>query len=328
MTGKILIVEDEPIIALDLEQQLVDFGFEVTGRAQCADEALMAVEESLPDLALMDLHILGSLDGVETARLLRDAYRIPSIFLTAHNDDQTVSRAALEMPYGFLTKPFQSRELKATIRVAMHKAKIDAGVCRENSESSSALNGMYEALLALSLEGDIRFMNTAAERLTGVAREDASGRHFREVLHFQNPDSPLSFVSVRRGLSGPIESFGLMLRQPGRGPVLVDLTISPMIDEDGMQTGSILTVRKAEQRLRSHALQDPQNEIEMFEFAPVPMVQLDSSGHIVRVNNAMLRNVDVAEEKLVGRTLAGLSRDPDPRISGKLMYQLLQGACN
>jgi PAS domain S-box-containing protein len=327
MTGKILVVEDEPIIALDLEQELVEFGFEVAGRAQSADEALMAVEESMPDLALMDLHIVGSLDGVQTARLLRDAYQIPSVFLTAHSDDRTVARAVQEMPYGYLTKPFKSRELKATIQVALHKAMIDAGVSRAHAKSSSALNGMHEALLAISLEGDIQFMNTAAEKLTGVSREHATGFHFREVLHVEDRRSPLVFVSARRGLSGPIESFGLWLRQPF-GLLLIDLAVSPTVDEDGRQSGYILTIRKAEERLRSQTLQGSQSEVENFELTPVPMVQLDNSGHIVRVNDAMLRDVNVAEEKLVGRTLAGLSRDPDPRISGKLMYQLLQGAQN
>jgi PAS domain S-box-containing protein len=328
MAGRILIVEDEPIIALDLEQELVDFGFEVAARAQSADEALMAVEESLPDLALMDLHILGSVDGVETAKLLRDAYQIPSVFLTAHSDDRTVSRATQEMPYGYLTKPFQSRELKATIQVAMHKAKVDADLRRTHARSSSALDGMHEALLALTLEGDVQFINSAAEQLTGIVREHAVGRHFREVLHLEDRRSPLIFVSARRGLSKPVESFGLRLQQPNRGPVLVDLTVSPSINQDGRQTGYILTLRKAQTRLQSEALQGSRNDIEMFELTPVPMVQLDNTGHIVRVNDAMIRDVNVPEEKLVGRTLAGLSRDPDPRISGKLMYQLLQGAQN
>jgi PAS domain S-box-containing protein len=328
MTGRILIVEDEPIIALDLEQELVEFGFEVAARAHSADEALMAVEESLPDLALMDLHILGSVDGVETAKLLRDAYQIPSVFLTAHSDDRTVSRAVKEMPYGYLTKPFQSRELKATIQVAMHKARVDAEMRRAHARNSSALDGMHEALLALSLEGDIHFINTAAEQLTGIEREHAIGLHFREVLHLEDRRSPLIFVSARRGLSGPVESFGIWLRQPNRGPVLVDLAVSPSVNEDGRQTGYILTLRKAQTRLRLETLQESRNDIEMFDLTPVPMVQLDNTGHIVRVNEAMLRDVNVPEEKLVGRTLGALSRDPDPRISGKLMYQLLLGASN
>jgi len=109
MTGKVLIVEDEPIVALDLQQELEQFGCEVVCLAQSADEALMAVEESQPDLALMDLHIVGSLDGIQTARLLRDAYQVPSIFLTAYSDDVTIERAVREMPYGYLIKPFQAR---------------------------------------------------------------------------------------------------------------------------------------------------------------------------------------------------------------------------
>jgi len=326
MTGKILIVEDEPIIALDLEQELEQFGFEVVGLAQCADEALMAVEESLPDLALMDLNIVGSLDGIQTARLLRDTYQIPSIFLTAHSDDRSITRAVREMPYGYLTKPYQSRELKATVSVALHKAKVDAGVRRARGKSSSALNGMHEALLALTLEGDILFMNTPAEQLTGVLQGHATGLHFREVLHLDDPRSSLKFGLARPGMSGPVERFGLSLSQPGRVAELVDLAVSPTFNEDSVQTGYILTMRKAEERLHSQAHRESLNASEMFELAPAPMILLDSTGHIVRVNEAMLSDSGVGEEKLVGRTLAGLSRDPDPRISGRLMHQLLQGS--
>jgi CheY-like chemotaxis protein len=170
MTGKILIVEDEPIVALDLQQELEAFGCEVVALAQSADEALMAVEESQPELALMDLHIIGSLDGIQTARLLRDAYQVPSIFLTAYSDDTTIARAVREMPYGYLTKPFQTRELKATLQIALHKAKVDAGLRRAHGKISSTVDGMSEALLTVSLSGDIQFMNAAAERLVGHSR--------------------------------------------------------------------------------------------------------------------------------------------------------------
>jgi CheY-like chemotaxis protein len=128
MKGKLLIVEDEPIVALDLQQEVERFGYEVVGLAESADEALIAVEETCPDLALMDIRIAGRMNGIQTARRLRDAYQIPAIFLTSYSDDSTVARAAREMPYGYLTKPFQSNELRATVQVALHKAKADAGL--------------------------------------------------------------------------------------------------------------------------------------------------------------------------------------------------------
>jgi CheY-like chemotaxis protein len=325
MTGKILIVEDEPIVALDLQQELEEFGCEVVALSQSADEALMAVEETQPDLALMDLHIAGSLDGIQTARLLRDGYQVPSIFLTAYCDDATIARAVREMPYGYLTKPFQTRELKATLQVALHKAKVDAGLRRAHCKIASSVDGMHEALITVSLSGDIQFMNAPAERLIGCSREHATDCYLREVLDLRDTRNRPISLPARHGLSGPIEEFGLSLIQPGRAPVLVDLTIAPFADNEGTQAGYVLTLRKADERVRSQALEEAFNASDLFELAPMAMVQLDSSGHIVRVNDALVRESGVAVESLVGRTLTGLSMDPDPRIAGKLMHKLLQG---
>ena len=325
MNGKLLIVEDEPIVALDLQQELEAFGCEVVALAQSADEALMAVEECQPDLALMDLHIIGSLDGIQTARLLRDAYQLPSIFLTAYSDDATIARAVREMPYGYLTKPFQTRELKATLQVALHKAKVDAGLRRAHGKISSTVDGMHEALLTVTLAGDIQFMNSAAERMIGHTREHATGCHIREILDLRDTRNRPISVPARHGLAGPIEEFGLTLNLAGRVPLLVDMAISPFSDSAGVQTGYVITLRKADERVRSQAVEETFNATDLFELAPMVMVQLDSTGHIVRVNQALLRESGIPVESLVGRTLTGLSMDPDPRIAGKLMHKLLQG---
>ena len=325
MNGKLLIVEDEPIVALDLQQELEAFGCEVVALAQSADEALMAVEECQPDLALMDLHIIGSLDGIQTARLLRDAYQLPSIFLTAYSDDATIARAVREMPYGYLTKPFQTRELKATLQVALHKAKVDAGMRKAHGKISSTIDGMHEALLTVTLAGDIQFMNSAAERMIGHTREHATGCHIREILDLRDTRNRPVTVPARHGLGSPIEEFGLTLNLAGRIPMLVDMAISPFSDSAGVQTGYVITLRRADERMRSQAIDETFNATDLFELAPMSMVQLDSTGHIVRVNQALVRESGVSAETLVGRTLTGLSMDPDPRIAGKLMHKLLQG---
>jgi CheY-like chemotaxis protein len=324
MTGKVLIVEDEPIVALDLQQELTQFGCEVVSLAQSADEALMAVEEFQPDLALMDLHITGSLDGIQTARLLRDAYQVPSLFLTAYSDDATIARAVREMPYGYLTKPFQTRELKASLQVALHKAMVDADIRRSQGKITSTMDGMHEALLTISLAGDIQFINSS-ERLIGCPREDAVGRHIRDVLELRDTSNRSIAIPARHGLSGAIEEFGVMLTRTGSPSALVDLAISPFCDSSGAQTGYVITLRGAEERVRAQVVEVAYNTTDLFEVAPMGMVQLDSTGHIVRVNQALLEESGVAAESLVGRTLTGLSMDPDPRIAGKLMHKLLQG---
>jgi CheY-like chemotaxis protein len=325
MDGRLLIVEDEPIVALDLQQELEQFGCEVVALAQSADEALIAAEESKPDLAMMDLHIIGSLDGIQTARLLRDAYQVPSIFLTAYSDDTTINRAVREMPYGYLTKPFQTRELKATLQVALHKARIDANLRNSHGKIASTIDGMHEALITVSLTGEIQFVNAAGERLMSCTREEAVGRPLRETLDLRDTrNRPLPFPT-RHGVTATVEEFGLTLNQRGQASMTVDMAISPFADQAGVQTGYVITLRKADERVKSQVVEEAFNSSDLFEMAPMAMVQLDSTGHIVRVNQALIEESGVTAENLVGRTLTGLSMDPDPRIAGRLMHKLLQG---
>jgi PAS domain S-box-containing protein len=325
MNGKLLIVEDEPIVALDLQQEVEQFGCKVIGLAESVEEALLAVEECRPDLALMDIHIVGSMDGIQAARLLRDTYHVPVVFLTSYSDELTIARAAREMPYGYLTKPFKSRELKATLQVALHKAKVDEGLRRAHEKIATTFEGMLDGVLRVSQAGEVQFMNAAAERLTGKAREQVRGLRLGEVLCLKdNSNCPIASLE-ERGYSVPVEGFGLSIVQSGGKTVLVDFTIVSLDNDAGVRNGYVVTLRKAEERLRFQVIEDTFNETDAFDSLPTAMVQLDGTGHIVRVNQALLRESGVTTESLIGRTLTGLSMDPDPRIASQLMPKLLHG---
>ena len=325
MNGKVLIVEDEPVVALDLQQEVEEFGCEIVGVAESADEALMAVEENLPDLALMDVRIVGSLDGVQTARLLREAYGVPVIFLTSYSDDTTTARAAREMPYGYLTKPFQTRELRATLEVALHKAKVDAGVRNARRKMAATVDGMHEALIMVSPIGEIQFMNAAAERLTGRTREYGGGRRLEEVLDLRDHRKRLVPILTDREHRVTVEEFGLNLRPAEGRSVLVDMIVCPLADEPGGYRGYVITLRRADERMRAQAMDGLAREIDPFEMASSAHGPVGWQRDIVRVNQSLLRESGVAAESLVGRTLTGLSSDPDPRIAKQLMHKLLQG---
>jgi PAS domain S-box-containing protein len=230
------------------------------------------------------------------------------------------------MPYGYLTKPFQTRELKATIEVALYKAKVDGLLRTSHGSMKSTVDGMHDALLTISLSGNIQVINAAAERLIGYSREHATGRHLAEVLDLRDTSNTPIHIPALHRLNCPVEEFGLSLNHPGGASIAVDLAISPFADSAGVQTGFVLTLRKADERVRSQALSEAFNATDLFEMSPMAMVQLDCDGHIVRVNPALLRESGVAARSLVGRTLTGLRMDPDPRIAGKLMQELLKGS--
>jgi PAS domain S-box-containing protein len=322
MKGKILVVEDEPVVALDLQQEVEQLGLTVVGLAESADEALLVAEENRPDLALMDIRIVGSMDGVQTARLLREAYGIPVIFLTSYSDESTIRRAARELPYGYLTKPFQPRELKAALEVGLHREKAETQHRQEQEAITATVAGMREGVLLLSAAREVRFMNTAAEDLTGWAIEDAKGKAIDEVLNMGERSDCLPQANSNESTT---EEFGVQLERNGGGRILVDLSMSSLRGHDGDRTGWVVSLRDAAERLRTQAVEEALEEGHSFHTAPIAMMQLDASGCIVRVNRTLLEETGVTAESLVGRTLTGLSMDPDPRIARDLLHKLLHG---
>ncbi len=325
MKSKLLIVEDEPIVALDLQQEVEQLGCEVVALAESADEALVAAEICRPDLALMDVRIVGSMDGIQTARLLRTAYDVPVIFLTSYSDESTISRAVKEMPYGYLTKPFKSRELKASLRVALHKAQLDANDRAAHRELAATVGSAAVGLLSVSPDGIVKFMNRAAETLAGVAADQSRDNPLNEVLQLSDSLARPVTALIPTKDCDALEEFGWTLKRPDGETILVDLSIAPMTDGAGQVAGYVMTLRDAAERLRFTALEETLEQGNCFDTAPMGMVQLDADGHVVRVNKALERESGVSAENLVGRSLTGLSMDPDPRIGKQFMNKLLKG---
>lgn len=124
MKRRILIVEDEAVTSVLLEKTLKELGYEVVGSAFDGDEAITLAREKQPDIILMDITIQGDIDGIETAKRIYQQYNIPSIYLTAHSDDDTIKRAVESGPFGYLIKPFKERELYSNIEMVAHKHKL------------------------------------------------------------------------------------------------------------------------------------------------------------------------------------------------------------
>ncbi|MBU0675849.1 MAG: response regulator [Proteobacteria bacterium] len=122
---KIMVVEDEWIIANDIKNSLVDQGFMVTSIAASGEDAILRAEEDLPDLVLMDIMLQGEMNGIETAREIRGRFGIPIIYLTAYENKYLVEQAKQTDHYGYLLKPFKDRELQIAIEMALHRDQLD-----------------------------------------------------------------------------------------------------------------------------------------------------------------------------------------------------------
>jgi PAS domain S-box-containing protein len=126
------VVEDEAIVALDIEARLRMLGYGVTGVARSGAEALRLIADRTPDLVLMDIHIQGPMDGIDTAREVKTRFHRPVVFLTAYSEDGTLQRAKLAEPYGYILKPFEERELKSVIEMALYKHEAEQEILRLN----------------------------------------------------------------------------------------------------------------------------------------------------------------------------------------------------
>jgi signal transduction histidine kinase len=120
--ARIMLVEDERIVALHLQQQLATFGYDVVANVANGTHALQKIEEDHPDLVLMDIHIEGEIDGIDTAARIPASYHIPVVYLTAYSEEATLERARATKPYGYLLKPFSERELHATIQMVLERS--------------------------------------------------------------------------------------------------------------------------------------------------------------------------------------------------------------
>ncbi len=179
---RILVVEDERIIALDLRHRLEKFGYEVVGTASRADEAVKMTGSERPDLVLMDIMLSGEEDGVDAATEIKDRFQIPVVFLTAYADEETLERAKIAEPVGYVLKPFKERELYSTIDIGLYKSRADRALLKQERLFSSILQSVGDGIISTDAEGLIQFMNPAAETLSGWREEDAKGEPLDRVF--------------------------------------------------------------------------------------------------------------------------------------------------
>src|SRR5688572_5788864 len=127
----IFIVEDESIVAKDIQNSLTKLGYNVVGLANNGQDAIEKIEELHPDLVLMDIMIKGNLTGIDVSEKIKEKMNIPVIFLTAYADEGTLSRAKITEPYGYILKPFKEIDLHSTIEMAVYKHQKDAALLKE-----------------------------------------------------------------------------------------------------------------------------------------------------------------------------------------------------
>ncbi len=249
MQGKtILIVEDEVLVARDLKQMLERAGYIVPGHAISSDEAIQLAEKFKPDAIMMDIHLHGPLDGIETSKRIRSFHDTPIIYLTAHSDRDTIARMTKTDPALYLTKPYQENELIVNIDIAINK-HIFAKKLKENeARLSTILKSITDPVIVSDPDGHIRFINSALEQLTGWKNSEIVDKHVHDQLAFKdskgqilNNVHPTLQTIEKKEIIFLDETVHISTKDNRLLPV--DVSSIPILDSDNNILGTILAIR-------------------------------------------------------------------------------------
>jgi len=252
---KLFIVEDERIIALDLQSRLQNFGYPKPVITTNGIDALKEIEKNKPDIILMDIMLSSGFDGIETATIVHEKYNIPIIFLTAYSDDNTLERAKKAKPVAFILKPFKERELFTTIEMALFKFKTDEKVKRQERWSAAILRSIGDAIIATNYAGNIDFLNPNAEKILGVIQNEVKNL---PLINIFNPLDNNTHQSMGPSavIGETVKTFfykNCIIPDKNNNPIHIEGTLSPIIDKLGNIEGKVVAFRDISQIQRLSA---------------------------------------------------------------------------
>lgn len=255
--GRVLIVEDEGIVAADLAETLAGLGYEVIATVDTAAAAIAGATERAPDLVLMDIRLAGPMDGIQAAAEIRRRCAIPVVFLTAYSDDDTLARAIETGPLGYVVKPFRAPELRCAIELALHKHEIDQRLQEREHWLRTTMRSIGDAVVATDREHRVVFLNPVAQALTGWTEPAAIGRPLDEVLRMvdertgQPVDSPLRRAMASREIEALPREASLVGAAGAAIPI--DDRAAPILDDQGGVLGGVMVFRDVTEQRRIEA---------------------------------------------------------------------------
>jgi len=179
---RVLVVEDEAVVAMDIRSQLERLGYEVVGTASSAGKGVETARSSSPDLVLMDIQLAGDRDGIDAARQVRDELKIPVVFLTAFADEKTLAKAKEVSPYGYIVKPFDEQDLQTMIEIALSRSQAERSLEKSHANLMAILDSQRQGAIVIDAQDRITFVSRVAERMTGLARDELVGVPWKKAL--------------------------------------------------------------------------------------------------------------------------------------------------
>ena len=301
---RILVVEDEKITAMDIRERLRALGYDPLPDVSTGEEAIEVATELKPDLVLMDVILKGQIDGVEAASAIKERLRIPVIFLTAFSDDNTLQRAKITEPYGYILKPFEERELHTTIEMALYKHHMEKELRSSEEKFARAFLSSPDAININTLkDGAFVEVNNGFLALTGYAREEVLGKSSLEIdLWVNTEDRQRLLEGLRR--DGEVTNLEAEFRLKN-GTAHTGLMSAAVITVGGEQCILSITRDISERRKSERLVQESQQQLAgIIGSAMDGIVTVDESHNVVLFNRAAELMFGRKAEEAIGQPLA------------------------
>lgn len=250
--GRVMIVEDDPLVADAIEINLESFGYEVIAKTDRAEEAIRMASEKEPDVILMDIMLAGEMDGIVAAQKIQDSLGIPIVFLTAFDDEQTLQRASITEPFGYILKPFSPRELNAILAMALYKSRSEKKLL-ESACSREVFSNLTDALVGLDRQHNILILNQSALQLFNVQEKSVINQDWSQLVKCVEPDEQISLQKKIEQLDVKTVSTPLWstsLQTSSKSVLSVDISVCPVLKKNSLLY-TVLIIRDVTERKKN-----------------------------------------------------------------------------
>jgi PAS domain S-box-containing protein len=313
---KILIVEDEAIVAQDLASILKAMGYIVCGVVSSGEEAIQKALHAPPNLVLMDVVLKGKMDGVAAANEVRTRLGIPVVFVTAYADEKTLQRAKISGPFGYLLKPFEERELQGTIEVALYRHEMEEKLRKFAEEWETTFNSIQDWVSIHNLDFRIIRANKRLSEAFRMSLGEMISSHCYEILHCSG--EPISRCPHQRTLQ---------TRQPAKEEIFephmgkyLEISVWPIFNGRGELTGTVHITKDISERKRAEEalMQSEERYRSILDNIEEGYFEVDIAGNFNFFNDSLCRELGYSKEEMLGMN----NRQYMSKETAKEVYQV------
>ncbi|MFC1836937.1 PAS domain S-box protein [Thermodesulfobacteriota bacterium] len=312
-SSRILIIEDERVIACDLEDILTQAGHEVVGLIDSGEDAAETAEETRPDLALIDIKLRGKVDGIDAARAMRSRLDIAIVYITAYHDDDLFERAKATQPYGYLSKPLSPHDLLRTVEMALYKHEMERRLRKSEERYRRLVETMNDGLAMMDTDGVITYANQRFGEMLGYSIDELIGRPAM-TLHDEENRNKLEEQLAKRK-RGETTTYELNFLGKQGQEVTAIISARPVFDDDGNLSGSFAVFTDITERKKAErALSESEEQFRaIYENAPVMIDAFAPDGELILWNHEVEKRLGWTEQE--AKTFDILARVyPDPKV--------------